>query len=130
MTIGAVKRRNLASRHGIGWILLSAMAPSTAALAADAVPPLAPVHRLSDAEVDRILDAAAARREAARANDLDIDGGRPQVHGEVGFGIGTGGYRSAFGTAVVPFDDGVAILSFDRTNLGSRNRFYRHPREH
>lgn len=116
-------------RHKMIWILAPALMLPARAIAADpAASPLAPVHRLSEGEVDRILDEAAAKREAARADDLD--GGRPQIHGEVGFGIGTGGYRSAFGTAVIPFDDGLAILSFDRTNLGSRNRLYRHPREH
>ena len=44
----------------------------------------------------------------------------PPIHGEIGFSIGTGGYRSAYGTAVVPLaGDGVAILSFGTDRLGS-----------
>ena len=114
------------------WIMASTLMLSVPALAADPAKPLAPVHSLSEAERDRILDEAAAkhRRVGVIAEELEADEPRPPVHGEVGFGIGTGGYRSAYGTAVVPLDDGYAILSFDRTNLGRRNRLYRHPRDH
>jgi hypothetical protein len=39
------------------------------------------------------------------------------------FEIGTGGYRSAYGTAIVPIDDdGVAIISLGSTDFGSRGR--------
>jgi len=108
-------------RHEICWMLVSALLLPAPALAADAAAPLAPVHRLSEGEIDRILDQAAAKREPVGSIGEEIDGERPppQVHGEVGFGIGTNGYRSAFGSAVVPFDDGFAAFSFDRTNLGS-----------
>lgn len=96
--------------------------PTTAhALAPDAVAPAAPSERrLSDAEIERVLDAAAAKREASeQAGDQP---GR-QVHGEVGVSIGTGGYRSVFGTAVVPvLSDGVAILSFETTDFGTQRR--------
>jgi hypothetical protein len=51
------------------------------------------------------------------------EAGRP-IHGEVGFEIGTGGYRSAFGTAIVPLaGDGVAIISLGSTDFGSRGRY-------
>ena len=108
-------------RHEVARILAVALSLPAPALAADAPAPLAPVHRLSEGEIDRILDAAAAKREPVETIDEEIDGERPRppVHGEVGFGIGTGGYRSAFGSAVVPLDDGFAAFSFDRTNFGS-----------
>jgi hypothetical protein len=119
-------------RHVIGWFLVSALFPMAPALAAEPAAPLAPVHSLSEAEVDRILDEAAAKHRQARPMVDDLEDGRPvpPVQGEVGFGIGTGGYRSVYGTAVVPLDDGYAILSFDRTNLGRRNRVYRHPHDY
>ena len=120
-------------RHKMKWIIASTLMLSAPALAADPAKPLAPVHSLSEAERDRILDEAATkhRRVEVIAEDLEkAEEPRPPVYGEVGFGIGTGGYRSAYGTAVVPLDDGFAILSFDRTYLGGRNRLYRHPRDH
>jgi len=80
-------------------------------------------RRLTPSEIDRILDAAAARREAAEEAALDAG---PKVFGEVGFAIGTGGYRSAFGSATVPLDDGFASFTFstDRVNdqFDSRDR--------
>lgn len=119
-------------RYKMSWIMASALMLSVPSLAAEPDAPLAPVHSLSEAEVARILDEAAAKHQRIGAIAEDLEGERPRapVHGEVGFGIGTGGYRSAYGTAVVPLDDGFAILSFDRTIFGSRNRLYRHPREH
>jgi len=66
-------------------------------------------RRLGDAEIQHILDVAAARREAAE--EARINSG-PKVFGEVGFTIGTGGYRSAFGSAYVPMGDGFASFSF------------------
>jgi hypothetical protein len=108
--------------------------PSTAyAAAPDAsAPPAAPLpseHRLSDAEVNKVLDAAAKKREASTQPgdeliDQQGDTPAPQIHGEVGVAIGTGGYRSAFGTAVVPLGgDGVAIMSFDTSNFGSHGHW-------
>lgn len=101
-------------------ILASALLIPAAAHAADPVAPAAPLaseHRLSDTEVAKVLDSAAQKREAAEQADRP---GR-QVHGEMGFAIGTGGYSSVHGTAVVPIlKDGVAILSFDSTDYGSR----------
>ena len=107
--------------HTLTWTTASALILSAPALAAEPAQ-IAPVHSLSQAEIDRILDAAAARRESADTVDrqIEAEGLRPEVHGEVGFGIGTGGYRSAFGTAVVPMGDGVGVFSFDTTNFGSR----------
>ena len=105
-------------------LALALILPTTAhALAPEAaapVPPLPSEHRLSDAEVDLVLDAAAGKRELSER--LGDQPGR-QVHGEVGVSIGTGGYRSAFGTAVVPIaGEGAAILSFDFTDLGTQRR--------
>ena len=80
--------------------------------------PVASERRLSPDEVERVLAEAAARREAAEAAELDTV---PPVYGEVGFGIGTGGYRSAYGTVGVPLDDGFASFSFSSER--ARNRY-------
>ena len=101
-------------------ILLAAALLSAPALAADAPRvALGDEHRLSPGDVQKILDDAAARREAA---------GTPEprrIEGELGVAIGTGGYREVFGTAVVPLGQtGTAILSFDTvdSNRGRRRR--------
>jgi hypothetical protein len=91
-------------------LLLPALALAGQAMAAE---PAAGERRLSPEEVEKILDAASDRREAAAAAEAEKEKGKLPVHGEVGFTIGTGGYRSAFGTAVVDLPDGgVAAFSF------------------
>ena len=77
------------------------------------------VRRLSPVEVEAILDAAAAKREAGIVPETR------RVEGEVGVAIGTGGYREVFGTAVVPLGkDGAAIVSFDTVD-SNRGRLRR-----
>lgn len=81
-------------------------------------------HRLSPAEVESVLNDAARKRELSETSDERLP---PPIHGEIGFSIGTGGYRSAFGTAVVPLPgDGVAILSLGTNRFGpDRDIYYR-----
>ena len=67
-------------------------------------------HRLSPQEVNQILDDAASKREAS---EVTVPVEKFPVHGEVGVTIGTGGYRSVYGTANVGLaDDGFASFSF------------------
>jgi len=110
------------------WVplLASSLAlPGTALAAPDQAPsPMASEHRLSPDQIEAVLDDAAKKRELAPSAD---DGLPPPIHGEIGFSIGTGGYRSAYGTAVVPLPgEGAAILSFgiDRLDAG-RGYYYR-----
>ena len=87
-------------RHRL-LIFMIAVLPAPA-LAADE-------RRLSAAEVEQILDAAAQKREASAAKAP----ARP-IDGEVGVSIGSGGTREMFGTAIVPVgEQGVAIISID-----------------
>lgn len=84
--------------------------------------------RLSDVEKERVLEAAAARNRqpdvGAFADQLGEDPLPPQIHGEVGFSIGTGGYRSAYGTANIALpDDGFASIALESTDFGSRPRY-------
>ena len=89
-------------------------------------------RRLTPQQVEAILAEAAAKREAAAGRptlespDEEADApATPQVHGEVGFGIGTGGYREAYGTAIYPLGkEGVAAISFDMIDWGQRR--FRH----
>jgi len=100
--------------------------PSVACGAADKAP-LPSEVRLSDAEKERILEEAASSRRGPPGTSIEIatdDRLPPAIHGEVGFTVGTGGYRSAYGTAIVPLkDDGVAIISLGTTDFGSRARY-------
>jgi hypothetical protein len=90
-------------------------------------------RRLTPEQVEAVLAEAAKKAPApqtyvgapAIVADEDLPPAR-QVHGEVGVGIGTGGYREAFGTAIYPIgDDGVAAISFDFTGWGNRRRWPR-----
>lgn len=108
------------------WVSLLplSLALSGRALAApdQVAPPLVSEHRLSPDQIQKVLDDAARNREQAPLSDESLP---PPIHGEIGFSIGTGGYRSAFGTAVVPLTgDGVAILSFGVDRLGSDHDYY------
>lgn len=81
--------------------------------------------RLSEAEKEKILEAAAASRREAPARPADepevADAPVRPIHGEVGFEVGTGGYRSAYGTTFIPLEnDGVAIISLRSTDFGKR----------
>lgn len=80
------------------------------------------VHRLSAAEVEALKEAAADRVNRNTVDGLEVnDRSAPQVHGEVGFAVGTGGYTSVFGTAVVPLgSDAVAAISFERAQFNDR----------
>jgi hypothetical protein len=100
-------------------IAAAALATPLAARAADE-------HRLSPAEVEKILEAAAVKNRAAadqaRPAKASPKPARP-VQGEVGVSVGSDGYREGFGTAIMPVgDDGMAILSIDSSDTGRRKR--------
>ena len=104
-----------------------ALAAAQAAAPAPADPvPAGSERRLTPEQVEAILAEAAAKREAAERRapiepeiaDLEPMP-KPQVHGEFGFGVGTGGYREIFGTGIYPIGvDGVAALTFDFVDSG------------
>ena len=86
-------------------------------------------RRLTPEQIEAVLAEAAKKRAAAEkqvhVEQVAIDEADPspppQVHGEVGFGIGTGGYREVFGTGVYPIgEDGVAAISLDFVDWGNR----------
>lgn len=86
-------------------------------------------RRLSPEQVEAVLADAASKRAAAQSrapvdaaitDDDDLPTPPPQVHGEVGVAIGTGGYREAYGTAVYPLEDGVVAISLGFADFGRR----------
>ena|SRR5688572_13186123 len=107
--------------HQLRVLLLasSLMFPGAAMAAPDQAPSTSTLpseHRLSPQQIETVLTDAARRRELVEPTEDKLP---PAIHGEIGFAIGTGGYRSAFGTAVVPLPgDGVAILSLGTDRFG------------
>ena len=103
------------------------LSPSMVLAAPESRAPLPSEIRLSDSEKEKVLEAAATRRQSPTVQsveDTSADETGRQIHGEVGFEVGTGGYRSAYGTAIIPLeDDGVAIISLGSTDFGSRGRY-------
>lgn len=94
------------------------LVPQSIAAAEEPAPTASAERRLSPEQVEKILDEAARKREKAPLISDQAEPAPEQpspipIHGEVGFSIGTGGYRSAYGTAVVGLPgDGVAVMSF------------------
>lgn len=122
-------RWNWASSTGTPRAVLIAAAAllGQAPVLAQASDPAAPPpseRRLTPEQIEAVLAEAAKKREAAQAHaspDLVEGEARRQVHGEVGFAVGTGGYREVFGTAIYPMgDDGAAAISMDFIDLGRR----------
>ena len=88
--------------------LALALAPSLALPAvAQSVPG---TIALSPEERAAVLDAAASRRPD---ESLPLNGDARQIHGEMGFEIGTRGTRTLFGSTIVPLgENGSAAFSF------------------
>ncbi len=97
------------------------------AVACAAVPSLSAaaegtVVALSPAEVVAAKEAGAQ----AHAESVALEpapGRRRKIHGEVGFGIGTNGYRSVYGTAIIPVGDtGTVVVSVADTQINPVQR--------
>ena len=103
--------------------LFALSAPAMGQQAADPAAKPSDERRLSPQQVEQVLADAAARRASAENKAAVPEGDElgvvPPIYGEMGFGIGTGGYRSAYGSAVYPMgpNGSAAIsLSFDRAH--------------
>jgi hypothetical protein len=102
--------------------LLMLSASAAQAVASSAAAPAGTVIRLTPAQIAAIEDAKIAREGVAPV-PVDSETSKPsrEIHGEVGFGIGTRGYSEVFGTVVTPLgDNGVAAFSFSRQTYGRR----------
>lgn len=104
-------------------------APAHAAIVADNG---ATIHRLTPAQIAAIGDAQAQRKDGAAALGVaeepsvlveDITPPKRKVHGEIGFGVGTGGYSQIFATVIAPLgESGIFAFSFSQANGG---QYYR-----
>ena len=91
----------------------------------------APTVALADTITLTPEQAEAAKEAGATQNARDatlgLEPGRDRtVHGEMGVAIGTGGYRSMYGTAIVPLGESATLgLSFANEQFNNRNgRYY------
>jgi hypothetical protein len=97
-------------------ILLRAL-PALVALAVTGPVLAADVYALTPAQKAAALQSGAEARDGDAA--LTGGGGSLLIHGEVGAAIGTGGYRSMYGTAAIPIgENGGAIVSFENSRFG------------
>jgi len=84
--------------------------------------------RLTPAQIAAAQAEGEHRNRAAEALALtDDDFGAPRrdrkIHGEVGFGIGSRGSNSQYGTVVAPLGEtGTAAFSYERTDYGRNYR--------
>ena len=102
--------------------LILASLIAAAAVPATAVPVSASeIIQLTPEQSDRAIEAGAARN-AAQATELpELRNTRPQIHGEVGMMVGTGGMRGVYGTAAMPIgDNGFAAFSYENVRYGRR----------
>ena len=112
-------------------IMIAVIALAAAQVATDPAP-ASSERRLSPEQVEAILAEAAAKREAsekrapADIETLDLEPlPPPQLHGEFGIGMGTGGYREIFGSGIYPLGvDGVAAVTIDFVDWGNRRNRY------
>lgn len=103
----------------IGLLML---AQATAAVPPAAPPPLPSEVRLSDAEKERLLEAAASSNRDRQS--FQAEPPPRQAAGEASISIGSGGYRSGQATAYLPVgQEGVAVITIGSTDLGDRRRY-------
>jgi len=109
---------------------------SSAASAAEVEAPAGTVHKLSAEDIAAIQNAKVATAEKAavypagadEVAELDTRTKR-KIHGQIGFGVGTGGYTEMFGTVVAPLgEDGTLAVSIARQSGGRYYRDYRRRR--
>ncbi|WP_380872661.1 hypothetical protein [Sphingomonas sp. DBB INV C78] len=103
-------------------LLLSTLALAAPALAqaSDAPAPAGEIISLSPDEKEKALDSGRGVHVGPAIGELPISG-LPQVHGELGFMIGTGGMRGAYGTAAMPLGENAgATISFENYRWGHK----------
>jgi hypothetical protein len=80
---------------------------------------------LTAEQAEAAKESGASRN--ARDAELGLEPGRDHtIHGEMGVAVGTGGYRSMYGTAIVPLGDSATLgLSFaqEQYNGGRYGRY-------
>ena len=107
---------------------LSAQAPPTP-VATTATPPLT-----TQQQIDNFIYHSPPMDEdhrgilpAALSEDRDEDGKR-KIHGSMGVSVGTGGYRSAYASALIPVGENTTVgVAVSKTDSGKHGGFYADP---
>lgn len=107
-------------------------APISDAVATEpaATPPVVAPLEDTSAQIQRWLAESPTNPDDRDGRLLDLRREDRQMHGEVGVAIGTGGYRSAYITSVMPLGDkGTLALSFsqDKNARGYYRGAYGYP---
>lgn len=64
---------------------------------------------------------------AALSDERDADGKR-KIHGSMGVSVGTGGYRSAYASALIPVGETTTVgIAVSQTDFGKHGGFYADP---
>jgi len=64
---------------------------------------------------------------AALSDERDEDGKR-KIHGSMGVSVGTGGYRSAYASALIPVGENTTVgVAVSKTDFGKHGGFYADP---
>ena len=107
---------------------LSAQAPPTP-VATTTTPPLT-----TQQQIDAFIyhsppmdDEHRGVLPAALSEERDEDGKR-KIHGSMGVSVGTGGYRSAYASALIPVGENTTVgVAVSKTDFGKRGGFYADP---
>ena len=80
-------------------------------------------RRLTPEQIDKVLADAARRNKEIPVGTATLADEAPpcptQPHGEVGVGVGTGGYSSVYGATVIPIGCNAAVaISIESSEFG------------
>lgn len=128
MAAGGVQAQEVMTTAGATGAPIGAITAEPAAAPVAAPPAVAPLEDTA-AQIQRWLADSPTNLDD-RDGQLDLRREDRQMHGEVGVAVGTGGYRSAYITSVMPLGDkGTLALSFsqDRNARGYYRGAYGYP---
>lgn len=112
--------------------------PSAEALAAQAPPAPTPTTTAAplttQQQIDNFIyhsppmdDEHRGILPAGLSDDRDADGKR-KVHGSMGVSVGTGGYRSAYASALIPVGETTTVgIAVSKTDFGKHGGYYADP---
>lgn len=128
MAAGGAQAQEVMTTAGATGAPISAAAVEPAPVEAAPAATVAPLEDTA-AQIQRWLAESPANSDD-RGGQLDLRREDRQMHGEVGVAVGTGGYRSAYITSVMPLgDNGTLALSFsqDKNARGYYRGAYGYP---